>query len=75
MKLINFFHFAENFWCSGVVKVTRTVHFVLYLKKTVFTQRAMPKVKTKQVRFPEGWEILEPYIEELEKEMRTGSSV
>ena len=33
----------------------------------------MPKVKTKTVRYPEGWDLIEPYIDELEKEMRVGT--
>jgi hypothetical protein len=34
---------------------------------------SMPKVKTKKTRFPDGWEQLEPYLNELEKEMRMGA--
>ena len=33
----------------------------------------MPKVKTKKTKFPDGWEELEPYLDELEKEMRMGA--
>ena len=34
----------------------------------------MPKVKTKATRYPEGWDLIEPYLDELEKEMRNGTA-
>ena len=37
------------------------------------TSSNMPKVKTKKTKFPDGWEELEPYLDELDKEMRMGA--
>uniref|UniRef100_A0A7C9B846 Protein BUD31 homolog n=1 Tax=Opuntia streptacantha TaxID=393608 RepID=A0A7C9B846_OPUST len=30
----------------------------------------MPKVRTNRVKFPEGWELIEPTLQELESKMR-----
>lgn len=32
----------------------------------------MPKVKTNRVKYPEGWELIEPTLQELESKMREG---
>ncbi|THU53953.1 hypothetical protein C4D60_Mb10t19830 [Musa balbisiana] len=34
----------------------------------IFTE--MPKIKTSHVRYPEGWELIEPTLRELEAKMR-----
>lgn len=34
----------------------------------------MPKVKTNRVKIPEGWELIEPTLLELQAKMREGSS-
>lgn len=33
---------------------------------------AMPKVRRSKKRPPEGWEMIEPTLEELERKMRDG---
>jgi bud site selection protein 31 len=32
----------------------------------------MPKIKTSRVKYPEGWELIEPTIRELDAKMREG---
>lgn len=32
----------------------------------------MPKVKTNRVKYPEGWELIEPTLRELQGKMREG---
>lgn len=32
----------------------------------------MPKVKTNRVKYPEGWELIEPTLRELQAKMREG---
>ena len=32
----------------------------------------MPKVKTNRVKFPEGWELIEPTLRDLQAKMREG---
>jgi hypothetical protein len=32
----------------------------------------MPKIKTSRVEYPEGWELIEPTIRELDAKMREG---
>ncbi|KAJ0691141.1 hypothetical protein HanOQP8_Chr11g0425771 [Helianthus annuus] len=32
----------------------------------------MPKVKTNRVKYPEGWELVEPTLNELQAKMREG---
>lgn len=32
----------------------------------------MPKVKTNRVNYPEGWELIEPTLRELQAKMREG---
>ena len=39
--------------------------------KTV--EKEMPKVKTNRVKYPEGWELIEPTLRELDAKMREGS--
>lgn len=34
----------------------------------------MPKVKTHKTRPPEGWELIEPKLEEFSQKMRDGES-
>ena len=34
--------------------------------------RIMPKVKTNRVKYPEGWELIEPTLRELQGKMREG---
>ncbi|CAL9107924.1 unnamed protein product [Musa textilis] len=33
-------------------------------------QKKMPKIKTSRVKYPEGWELIEPTLRELEAKMR-----
>lgn len=33
----------------------------------------MPKVKTNRVKYPEGWELIEPTLRELQAKMREGT--
>ena len=35
----------------------------------------MPKVKTNRVKYPEGWELIEPTLRELQGKMREGYSL
>jgi len=32
----------------------------------------MPKVKTSRVKYPEGWELIEPTLREVQAKMREG---
>lgn len=32
----------------------------------------MPKIKTSRVRYPEGWELIEPTLREFDAKMREG---
>jgi len=32
----------------------------------------MPKVKTNRIKYPAGWELIEPTLRELEAKMREG---
>ncbi|CAI5493004.1 unnamed protein product [Closterium sp. Naga37s-1] len=34
----------------------------------------MPKIKTNRVKYPEGWELIEPTLRELEQKMREAES-
>lgn len=34
----------------------------------------MPKVKTNRVKYPEGWELIEPTLLELQAKMREGKT-
>lgn len=34
--------------------------------------KVMPKVKTNRVKYPEGWELIEPTLSELQAKMREG---
>jgi len=36
------------------------------------TDIKMPKVKTNRVKYPEGWELIEPTLRELQAKMREG---
>ena len=38
----------------------------------MMTGRTMPKVKTNRVKYPEGWELIEPTLRELQAKMREG---
>lgn len=38
-------------------------------------EKIMPKVKTNRVKFPEGWELIEPTLRELQAKMREGTLV
>ena len=35
----------------------------------------MPKIKTNRVKYPEGWELIEPTLRELQAKMREGLSI
>lgn len=35
----------------------------------------MPKIKTKKTKFPEGWEVIEPTLDDLNAKMREGMSI
>ena len=37
-----------------------------------WTDTKMPKVKTNRVKYPEGWELIEPTLRELQAKMREG---
>jgi len=45
-----------------------TLWFHVFLK----TDIKMPKVKTNRVKYPEGWELIEPTLRELQAKMREG---
>jgi bud site selection protein 31 len=32
----------------------------------------MPKIKTSRVKYPDGWELIEPTLRDLEAKMREG---
>ena len=34
---------------------------------------AMPKIRTSKTKYPEGWELIEPTLRELEQKMREGT--
>lgn len=38
----------------------------------VIAVERMPKVKTNRVKYPEGWELIEPTLRELQGKMREG---
>lgn len=38
----------------------------------IIAVRNMPKVKTNRVKYPEGWELIEPTLRELQGKMREG---
>lgn len=40
----------------------------------MFTVKKMPKVRRSRKSTPEGWELIEPTLEELEQKMREGNS-
>lgn len=35
----------------------------------------MPKIKTSRVKYPEGWELIEPTLRDLEAKMRDGMHI
>jgi hypothetical protein len=35
----------------------------------------MPKIKTSRVKYPEGWELIEPTLRDLEAKMREGAHI
>jgi bud site selection protein 31 len=35
----------------------------------------MPKIKTSRVKYPEGWELIEPTLRDLEAKMREGNVI
>lgn len=37
-----------------------------------FAGKKMPKIKTNRVKYPEGWELIEPTLRELQAKMREG---
>ena len=39
---------------------------------TFFGTKAMPKVRRSRKRPPEGWELIEPTLDELDQKMREG---
>ncbi|KAL3358179.1 hypothetical protein AABB24_015360, partial [Solanum stoloniferum] len=54
---------------SDAVVFTATV--VKFDQKLIFdTAKVMPKVKTNRVKYPEGWELIEPTLSELQAKMR-----
>ncbi|KAK4730787.1 hypothetical protein R3W88_023775 [Solanum pinnatisectum] len=54
---------------SDAVVFTATV--VKFDRKLIFdTAKVMPKVKTNRVKYPEGWELIEPTLSELQAKMR-----
>ena len=38
-------------------------------------EAAMPKVRTSKIQYPEGWELIEPTLRDLENKMREGKFV
>ncbi|KAL0336990.1 UNVERIFIED_CONTAM: BTB/POZ domain-containing protein FBL11 [Sesamum calycinum] len=47
-----------------------TLVLVWNSEKLVRTLKIMPKVKTNRVKYPEGWELIEPTLRELQAKMR-----
>ncbi|KAK6126338.1 hypothetical protein DH2020_039910 [Rehmannia glutinosa] len=47
-----------------------TLVLVWNSEKLVRTVEIMPKVKTNRVKYPEGWELIEPTLRELQAKMR-----
>jgi hypothetical protein len=45
-------------------------HRFLFHKHTSWNN--MPKIKTSRVKYPEGWELIEPTLRDLEAKMREG---
>jgi hypothetical protein len=45
-------------------------HRFLFKKHTSWNN--MPKIKTSRVKYPEGWELIEPTLRDLEAKMREG---
>ncbi|KAK1426024.1 hypothetical protein QVD17_14691 [Tagetes erecta] len=41
-----------------------------FIYVATFSVRFMPKVKTNRVKYPEGWELVEPTLNELQAKMR-----
>lgn len=39
----------------------------------MFGRRKMPKIKTSRVKYPEGWELIEPTLRDLDAKMREGN--
>ena len=35
----------------------------------------MPKVRTSKLQYPEGWELIEPTLRDLENKMREGKVI
>lgn len=46
--------------------------FLLIVLELSTAVRRMPKVKTNRVKYPEGWELIEPTLRELQGKMREG---
>lgn len=42
---------------------------------SLFPWRSMPKIKTSRVKYPEGWELIEPTLRDLEAKMREGMHI
>lgn len=43
-----------------------------YISIVFGAAKVMPKVKTNRVKYPEGWELIEPTLSELQAKMREG---
>lgn len=47
-------------------------NFLFIVLELCIAVRRMPKVKTNRVKYPEGWELIEPTLRELQGKMREG---
>lgn len=45
-----------------------------FLEKLLFCELKMPKVRRSKKPPPDGWELIEPTLEELEQKMREGNN-
>uniref|UniRef100_J3NBE1 non-specific serine/threonine protein kinase n=1 Tax=Oryza brachyantha TaxID=4533 RepID=J3NBE1_ORYBR len=54
---------------SSSYACTRSI-VVMYCKSTAAGRSIMPKIKTSGVKYPDGWELIEPTLSELQSKMR-----
>ena len=54
------------------IKKKKKIGFSSILLYQFVVIRIMPKVKTNRVKYPEGWELIEPTLRELQGKMREG---
>ena len=64
----------ERTWLSR--DLIYDVNITKFVDTAVFSQtRSMPKVRRSKKRPPEGWELIEPTLDELDQKMREGKPV